>query len=202
MFFDEQGVAQHRLFYRVCTMPAWFDAVAANDLAIVSSLLEAGQAVDDTNEDGLTGLFVACAAGALSAVKALLEAGANANFEQAGSWRTPLHAAADAYREDPNGKPELEDLVMVLVEGGSMAFPDKAGKLPNVGDDASGLVLGSIDKAERAGKPLLASRREERRLRGQHAFEEALNEHISNASACSVVVCDTAATDGYQYGSR
>ena len=52
------------------------------------------------------------------------------------------------------------------------------------------------------GKPELKDRLAERKERGRAAFARAMDDHISNASACAITVCDSAGTEGYQFGSR
>lgn len=52
------------------------------------------------------------------------------------------------------------------------------------------------------GKPELKDRLAERKERGRAAFARAMDDHISNASACAITVCDSADTEGYKFGSR
>eukprot|EP00959_Pyramimonas_sp_CCMP1952_P070090 1463279-Pyramimonas_sp.AAC.3 len=74
--------------------------------------------------------------------------------------------------------------------------------MPDGGEDACAIVDKALQDAERNGKPHAAERVKERKERGKEAFSKAMADHISNASACAIAVCDSAATEGYQYGSR
>ena len=47
------------------------------------------------------------------------------------------------------GKMEYEDLIQDLVKAGAMAFPDRSGAYPDVGDDAVGLVANAAAAAEK-----------------------------------------------------
>lgn len=59
-----------------------------------------------------------------------------------------------------------------------------------------------LDAALKNGRALQKEKDDERRRRSRAIFDEKINEHLSNQSAASVVVCDTVASEGYQMGSR
>jgi len=63
---------------------------ARNAVATVQQLLAQGHAVDERGSDGLTALMWAARAGAVDAMRALLDAGADANFADARNGWTPL----------------------------------------------------------------------------------------------------------------
>jgi hypothetical protein len=67
-------------------------------------------------------------------------------------------------------------------------------------------VSSAIDQAFAAGKSARKDQEEKRRVKKKAKFdailEGKLDEHISNASACAIAVCDTADTEGYKFGSR
>jgi hypothetical protein len=51
------------------------------------------------------------------------------------------------------GKIEYEDLIQDLVKAGAMAFPDRGGLYPDVGEDAVGLVENACREAEKKVRP-------------------------------------------------
>ena len=107
-------------------------------------------------------------------------------------------------RRDPEVR--WEDMIVELVAGGAVAVECEAGKLPMPGDDAATRVSSAYDTAYAEGKTArkeqAAKRKEKKKLKFDAIMEGKMNEHISNASACSIVVADTADTEGYKYGSR
>jgi len=48
---------------------------------------------------------------------------------------------------------EYEDLIQDLVKAGAMAFPDRGGLYPDVGDDAVGMVENAYREAEKKVRP-------------------------------------------------
>lgn len=64
----------------------------------------------------------------------------------------------------------------------------------------------AIEKAFAEGKSARKEQEDRRRRKKKEKFdaimEGKLDEHISNASACSIAVCDTVTAEGYEYGSR
>lgn len=183
-----------------------FAAVAADDAAALSAYLagaSADQAKAVRSESGDTLLHAICKAGAIACAKALLAKPGfcDPNADNA-EGRTPLHYAADLYRDDTTGSMAYEEIFEVLVELGCVAVTDTKGKLPDAGDDATFMVTKPMEKALKNGRPMQKEIDNARKARARAIFDEKLDEHLSNQSAASISVCDTAASEGYQYGSR
>eukprot|EP00854_Cymbomonas_tetramitiformis_P019813 gene19813-23697_t len=156
-------------------------------------------------ETGATWLMKACSYGAMKCAKALLEAGAEPNAEDS-EGKVAMHYASKAYADDTTGDFKFEDIFEVLVKGGCVSLKDRQGRLPDVGEDAAAVVDKWAREGEIKGKPLQKERDEarkhERREASKAVFDKANDEYLSNLSACSINVCDTADTEGYKYGSR
>merc|ERR1712222_233591 len=99
-------------------------------------------------DDGVTAMHIACKMGSTKVVTALIGLKADLNLEMAESLETCLHLAALTYRDDTEGKMEIEDMISELVKAGALAFPARSGKLPDVGDDAVTAVDKCIREAE------------------------------------------------------
>lgn len=186
------------------------EAIASGDLDAVKSAVDAAEDVAtavnaEDPETWLSPLHHAAKHGAVEVAKLLLDHGADPNLEDV-SGRTCLHVACDAYAEDETGDFCWEDMIVDLVTGGAVAVNCEAGKLPSPGDDAAMRVASAIERALAAGKTARKEQEGRRRLKKKEKFdaimEGKLDEHISNASACSIAVCDTADTEGYKFGSR
>eukprot|EP00239_Pterosperma_sp_CCMP1384_P008591 CAMPEP_0197858548 /NCGR_PEP_ID=MMETSP1438-20131217/32412_1 /TAXON_ID=1461541 /ORGANISM="Pterosperma sp., Strain CCMP1384" /LENGTH=186 /DNA_ID=CAMNT_0043474741 /DNA_START=29 /DNA_END=589 /DNA_ORIENTATION=+ len=181
----------------------FYKAIEEDQDEEVAEMISNGVNVNEPDpETGYFPLHKACKAGATKVIKVLCEKGADANSENASTYETPLHLAAATYRDDPDGKIEFEDMIVDLVKYGCMAFPDRNGKMPDAGDDAVGIVAKAMEDAEKAGKPELKERQRLRKEKGEAAFSKAMDDHLNNASACAIVVADSADTEGYKYGSR
>mmetsp|Transcript_31907 Transcript_31907/g.78938 ORF Transcript_31907/g.78938 Transcript_31907/m.78938 type:complete len:99 (-) Transcript_31907:331-627(-) len=97
-------------------------------------------------------------------------------------------------------------MVVELVKGGAVCVTDEASRLPTPGDDAAMRVVGAVERAYANGKDARKEQDERRRKKKKDKFDAILdgkiNEHLSNASACAINVCDSANTEGYSFGSR
>lgn len=182
----------------------WANVIEDN-VEEVEATLDSAEAFEVSTvdpDDGYTALQKACKAGATKVISMLLKRKADPNYENAQTLETCLHLAADTYREDPDGKIEYEDMIQELVAAGALCFPDRTAKYPDVGDDAVSMVEKAMQEAEKKGKTELKERLDLRKARGQEAFQKAMQDHISNASACAVTVLDSGQDDGYKFGSR
>ena len=188
-----------------------FSLVSSDDASLSSfesylssASSEAVLALRSSSDHKDTLLHAICRSGAIGCARLLLAKGAShcaPNADNA-EGRTPLHLAADLYREDTTGSLAFEEIFEVLVNGGCGAVTDSKGKLPDVGDDATAMVTKPMEAALKNGRSLQKEIDQERKNRARAIFDEKLDEHISNQSACSIAVCDTVASEGYQFGSR
>lgn len=113
-----------------------FAAVASDDVASLVSFLDSTSSADcaslrDESGGGL--LHCACRNGSIGCARELLRRSdfIDPNADDA-SGRTPLHYAADLYRDDTTGNLAYEEIFQILVDGGCVAVTDASGKLPDV----------------------------------------------------------------------
>ena len=109
-------------------------AVRRNDVAACKKLLARGAQADARAAEGMTALHVACAGGALAAVRELAGSGTSEPLnEQDVHGRTPLCLllSFEPSRGDKQARTDRDDTALWLVEcGARLDILDKAGKAP------------------------------------------------------------------------
>jgi ankyrin repeat protein len=108
---------------------AFVKAIEEDEADEVTRVIKNGQSVNAFNQDdGMTAMHKACKMGATKVVTALIGLKADLNLEMAESLETCLHLAALTYRDDTEGKMEIEDMISELVKAGALAFPARSGE--------------------------------------------------------------------------
>mmetsp|Transcript_2629 Transcript_2629/g.2938 ORF Transcript_2629/g.2938 Transcript_2629/m.2938 type:complete len:194 (-) Transcript_2629:571-1152(-) len=177
------------------------------DVGQIEFNMQMGANVDEMCKDvkekeyyGKTPLMIAAEHGKLQALKYLIDQGADVNKECMEFLKTPLHYACDGYRKDE--KIDNENCIIHLSKKMAHSVPDRSNKLPDAGRGAPIAVERELTNAEARGRPKLAAIKEERKQRGRNAFNNAFSTLLDNASAATIVVCDSGDTEGYKYGGR
>jgi uncharacterized protein len=105
----------------------------AAQIKVLSFLLKLGANVDETDKNGVSALHRAVRFRSITAVRFLLESGANPNLQDRKSFSTPLHrAVTHTGAPTTSGKEkEAEEIIQLLLKGGANPIlKNKLGKKP------------------------------------------------------------------------